>query len=603
MKLNRRITRILILSLLIVSVFVPIFLLSGTVKNLHSGVPDGFIEDLSSNKNRKDALKSNVIEMEGGQSLKEPPLIVYKDEDLSSMVSYSSEINDRSNVSLDAENSTDILDGKVTKQGTEQNQKNQTVVLPTASREELLTRTTLKHNESNNSGQNKQSGSRKLVDEKVKQMKDQVIRAQMYLAFTSPKSTSSLMRELKQRIKQVEHAIGGSTKDSDLHRSATLKMRLMEATLSKASRIFTDCNSMSTKLRAMTYNAEEQVRAHKNQVSYLIQLAGRTTPKGLHCLSMRLTAQYFTLQPEERYFPNQHRVHDPDLYHFAVFSDNILACSVVIYSTIAASKVPEKLVFHVVTDSVNLPSMSMWLLLNTPKNSTINIQNIDTFTWLSSKYGVVLQKENSHDPIYTSALNHLRFYLPDVFPTLNKIVFLDHDVVVLRDLTRLWSVDMKGKVNGAVETCQEDEPSFRRMDMFINVSDPYLEKYFDPKACTWAFGLNIFDLREWRRQNLTGVYHKYLHLGETREIWKAGSLPLGWLTFYNNTVGLKRSWHILGLGYESGVSKNEIDKAVVIHYNGVMKPWLDIGLDKYKSYWRRHVNYDHPFLQQCNIHP
>lgn len=355
---------------------------------------------------------------------------------------------------------------------------------------------------------------------------------------------------------------------------------------------------MASKLRAMVYNAEEQVRAQKNQATYLVQVAARTTPKGLHCLSMKLTAEYFALRPEEREFPNQHKLRDPDLYHYAVFSDNVLACAVAVKSTVSAAKEPEKIVFHVVTESLNFPAISMWFLLNPPGNATIQIESIDNF-----QHGSTLKKENSHDPRYTSALNHLRFYLPEVFPMLNKIVFLDHDVVVQRDLSGLWNVDMKGKVNGAVQTCQEGEPWFRRMDTLINFSDPMVATRFDVKACTWAFGMNLFDLREWRRRDLTLVYKKYLQLGYKRQLWKAGSLPLGWVTFYNQTVALDRRWHLLGLGYDSGVGRGDIDRAAVIHYDGVMKPWLDIGIGKYKGYWTKHVNYDHPFVQQCNIHP
>lgn len=113
----------------------------------------------------------------------------------------------------------------------------------------------------------------------------------------------------------------------------------MEVSLLKASRIYPDCLAMVKKLRAMTYNAEEQVRAQKNQTAFLLQLAGRTTPKGLHCLSMRLTSEYFSLQSGERELPNQDKVHDPNLFHFAVFSDNILACAVVINSTVSAATV------------------------------------------------------------------------------------------------------------------------------------------------------------------------------------------------------------------------------------------------------------------------
>lgn len=172
----------------------------------------------------------------------------------------------------------------------------------------------------------------------------------------------------------------------------------------------------------------------------------------------------------------------------------------------------EKIVFHVVTDSLNLPAISMWFLLNPPGKATIQIQSIDNFEWLSTKYNTTLKKQSSSDPRYTSELNHLRFYLPDIFPALDKIVFFDHDVVVQRDINELWSIDMKGKVNGAVEICHENEALLHRMDTLINFSDPLVAKRFDVNACPWAFGMNLFDLREWRRQDLTAIYHKYLQL-------------------------------------------------------------------------------------------
>lgn len=153
----------------------------------------------------------------------------------------------------------------------------------------------------------------------------------------------------------------------------------------------------------------------------------------------------------------------------------------------------------------------MWFLSNPPGKATLQIQSIDEFEWLSTKYNATMQNQNS-DARYASSMNHLLFYLPDFFPLLNKIVLLDHDVVVQKDLTELWSVDMKGKVNGAVETCRKDDPFYRQMNMFINFSDPMVAKKFDAKACTWAFGMNVFDLQEWRRRNLTDVYYQYLQL-------------------------------------------------------------------------------------------
>lgn len=173
---------------------------------------------------------------------------------------------------------------------------------------------------------------------------------------------------------------------------------------------------------------------------------------------------------------------------------------------------PEKIVFHIVTDSLNLPAMSMWFLVNPLAKATVHVESIENFRWLTTKYNETLQREGSVDPRYVSELNHLRFYMPEIFPRLNKIVLLDHDVVVQKDLTRLWRLNMRGKVIGAVQTCEEGEPSFRRMDMLVNFTDPTIADNFDPKTCTWAFGMNLFDLHEWRKRNLIRVYRKYLHL-------------------------------------------------------------------------------------------
>ncbi|XVE73010.1 hypothetical protein DITRI_Ditri11bG0083800 [Diplodiscus trichospermus] len=597
MKKHRGWPRILILSLLSFSVFAPIVLVSQRLKTLTSIGRKEFIEDLASIKYRTDDLRLNAIEQEAAKELKGPKLVVFKEKDFSSVVSHSTDENRVSNQSGDAQDASKLLEGNETNdEGKDKHGNQQNVIRMNSSEKVQSNQETGRHD------QHLRSQSHRATDEKVKQMRDQLIRAKAYLSFAPPGSNSRLVRELRTRIKEVERAVGEASKDSDLSRSASQKMRSMEVSLAKASHVFPDCSAMASKLRAMAYNAEEQVRAQKNQESYLVQLVGRTTPKGLHCLSMRLTAEYFFLQPEERQFPNQQKVNDPDLYHYAVFSDNILACAVVVNSTISSAKEAEKIVFHVVTDSLNLPAFSMWFLLNPPGKATIHIQSIENFDWLSTKYKSTLKEQKSSDPRYTPSLNHLRFYLPDIFPALNKIVLFDHDVAVQRDLTGIWSVDMKGKVNAAVETCLESEASFRAMRMFMNFSDPFLAKRFNANVCTWAFGMNLFDLEEWRRKNLTMLYRNYLRLGLKRPLWKAGSLPLGWITFYNQTVALEKRWHALGLGYNSGLGQGDIEHAAVLHYDGVMKPWLEIGIAKYRGHWSKHLQYDHPYLQQCNVH-
>jgi alpha-1,4-galacturonosyltransferase len=67
---------------------------------------------------------------------------------------------------------------------------------------------------------------------------------------------------------------------------------------------------------------------------------------------------------------------------------------------------------------------------------------------------------------------------------------------------------MKGKVNGALETCGSGN-GYHRLDNLVNFSDPSIINKFDAKACIYAFGMNIFDLTEWRNKGLTATYDKW----------------------------------------------------------------------------------------------
>lgn len=116
-------------------------------------------------------------------------------------------------------------------------------------------------------------------------------------------------------------------------------MKAMGQVLSKAREQLYDCKLVTGKLRAMLQSADEQVHRLKRQSDFLSQLAAKTIPNGLHCLSLRLTIDYYLLPLEKRKFPRSENLEDPNLYHYAVFSDNVLAASVVVNSTIMNAKV------------------------------------------------------------------------------------------------------------------------------------------------------------------------------------------------------------------------------------------------------------------------
>ncbi|XP_073018840.1 probable galacturonosyltransferase 9 [Primulina eburnea] len=377
------------------------------------------------------------------------------------------------------------------------------------------------------------------------------------------------------------------------------------------------------KLKDTIFAVKELLVKAKKNGAFTSLVSAKSTPKSLHCLAMRLVEERISHPEKYKDEEPKPEFEDPSLYHYAIFSDNVIAISVVVNSVVKNADEPWKHVFHIVTDRMNFAATKVWFKMRPIQGGAhIEINAVDTFEFLTPSYAPVLRQlestnlqkfyfetraENTtkdmssmkyRNPKYLSMLNHLRFYLPELYPKLHKILFLDDDVVVQKDLTTLWKIDMDGKVNGAVETCFG---SFRRFSEYLNFSHPLIKEKFNPRACAWAFGMNMFDLDAWRREKCTDEYHYWQNLNDDLALWKLGTLPVGLLTFYSTTKSFDKAWHVLGLGINPSISMDEINKAAVIHFSGDMKPWLDIAMNHYKHLWTKYVDNEMEFLQMCNF--
>ncbi|KAI5084417.1 hypothetical protein GOP47_0000586 [Adiantum capillus-veneris] len=458
----------------------------------------------------------------------------------------------------------------------------------------------------------------------TRQLGDQMTLAKSYVVMAKEYNNLEFAWELSVQIRACQELLSKSaTRGYPLTlQEAEPVMRELASLLYQAKELHFDSATMIMKLKAQIQGLEERINAATLQSTTFGQLAAEAVPKGLYCLGSRLTMEWATdpdLRNRVARQTHSPKLTDNSLYHFCIFSDNVLATSVVVNSTVLNAEHPEKHVFHVVTDKVNFGAMQAWFGMNDYKGATVEVKDIDSFTWLNASYVPVMKQLQDaetqsyyfkgaqdpksavkfRNPKYLSMLNHLRFYIPEVYPALKKVVFLDDDVVVQKELTELFSLNLHGNVIGAVETCLE---TFHRYHKYLNFSHPKIRANFDPDACGWAFGMNVFDLVAWRKVNVTSRYHYWQEQNVDRTLWKLGTLPPGLLTFYGLTEPLDREWHILGLGYDPNVDPQVIESGAVVHYNGNMKPWLKLAMSSYKPLWEKYVNYHHPFVQQCNVH-
>lgn len=475
----------------------------------------------------------------------------------------------------------------------------------------------------------------------VNAMKEQLGPAKQLLQLAVKKDNKQLVKHLTTVIDRGQGIIDKYEKEKAWvgDETATGVIKLLEALNARAKEWKSTLTAVE-RLREELAKTRTKLLKVTRERNLLDLAAAKALPKSLHCLGMKLTMEHSNNPMVKKLITKRMTEYatafeDPARFHYAIFSDNVLATSVVVNSTVVNAREPHRHVFHLVTDNMNKGAMEAWFALHPPGAAALEIHAVEEYTWLNASYcpvmrqlasesmknyyfgpgkdnssaaagppGVTLEDINGHkqpkyrNPKYLSMLNHLRFYLPQVFLKLDRILFLDDDVVVQKDLTPLFGLPLNGSVNGAVFTCKGD---FHRLHKYLNFSHPFIRKRFDPHSCGWAYGMNVFDLAAWREKGLTEVYHDYQSRNENRDLWRLGTLPPGLMTFYNLTAGLDKAWHVLGLGYNELTPVAEIKQAAVIHWNGNQKPWLDIAFKHFKEYWTKYVSTDDDIVQQCNI--
>ncbi|KHN40574.1 Putative galacturonosyltransferase 7 [Glycine soja] len=444
-----------------------------------------------------------------------------------------------------------------------------------------------------------QEHRQEMKDALVKKLKDQLFVARAYYpSLAKLPANDKLSRQLKQNIQEMEHMLSESTTDADLPPVAESYSKKMEKTITRVKSIPVVCDNVDKKLRQIFDLTEDEANFHMKQSAFLYKLNVQTMPKSHHCLSLKLTVEYFKSSHNDKK-ADEEKFIDSSLHHYVIFSNNVLAASVVINSTVFHAKESSNLVFHVLTDGENYYAIKLWFLRNHYKEAAVQVLNVELDSQkenplllsLPEEFRISFRDNPSRNRIrteYLSIFSDSHYLLPHLFSNLNKVVVLDDDVVIQQDLSALWNIDLGHKVNGAVQFCSV---KLGKLKSYLG------EKGFSQNSCAWMSGLNIIDLVRWRELGLTQTYRKLIkEEGSVEGIaWRASLL-----TFENEIYPLNESWVVSGMGHDYTIGTQPIKTASVLHYNGKMKPWLDLGIPQYKSYWKKFLNKEDHLLSECN---
>ncbi|KAF9620607.1 hypothetical protein IFM89_013633 [Coptis chinensis] len=405
-----------------------------------------------------------------------------------------------------------------------------------------------------------------------------------------------------------------------------------------------DIKTFASKTKDMVLKMEHKVQSAREHELLHRHLASYGIPKSMHCLCLRLAEEYSVNAFARSPLPSPefvYRLANSSYQHIALLTDNVLAACVVVSSTVTNSDHPEKLVFHIVTDRKTYAPMYAWFALHPATPAVVEVKGLHQLDWplevtvrvkemleihrstrkrfytynIFKEWGGDDLNEDNERRIKTlrprslSLMDQLWIYLPELFPELNRIILLHDDTLVQHDLSPLWELDLNGKVNGAVVSNSGDDPlhyncSGNRYGDYLNFSRQEVFTKFNINHCAWLSGMNIFDLRTWRRSNITDNYHHWLklNLNSGFELWLPGTYPPALVAFEGHVHPIDPSWHKARLGQQAlQVDPKLLEAAAVLHFSGPAKPWLEIGSRELQNLWNRHINYSNEFVSNCKF--
>lgn len=207
---------------------------------------------------------------------------------------------------------------------------------------------------------------------------------------------------------------------------------------------------------------------------------------------------------------------------------------------------------------------------------------------ICSKYGKIPTYISIDDQIignakidgHVSIATYYRILLPQLFPHLDKILYLDSDLIVADSIHDLWETNISEYYVAAVQ-----DPGVPDEKYIQNLGLPDSTSYFNA-------GVLLINLKKWREDNITEKLIKRIqndhHLLNS---WDQDAINT---ELWRKTLIIEPKYnvmvHFLRPHLPSIYTKDQIDSAlehpIIVHYNSPDKPWQRLCQNKLKNYYR-----------------
>lgn len=172
---------------------------------------------------------------------------------------------------------------------------------------------------------------------------------------------------------------------------------------------------------------------------------------------------------------------------------------------------------------------------------------------------------------FASLTIYFRLFIPALFPEYDKGIYLDADIVVPGDISRLWEEKLGGRLIGACAdySIQHIAPFMRYIDRYVGVDH---RNYVNS-------GVLLLNMRRLRETDLSGRFIRMMH----RYAFETVAPDQDYLNAlcWNSIHYLDPIWNAMPSDRISS-----LDNPHIIHFNLDTKPWLNESVPYDELFWR-----------------
>lgn len=248
---------------------------------------------------------------------------------------------------------------------------------------------------------------------------------------------------------------------------------------------------------------------------------------------------------------------------FCTDNNYVMPCGITMISLLENNKNHNFITFHIIGMNITEDSKEKISSISSKyKNTKILFYEINKDLFETYHFSL-------YDSKYLSLATYSRLFIGDILPkSIERILYLDCDVIITKDLAELWNTDIENYAIAGVPDIYVYTHSFENLE--------YLEEFGYINA-----GILLINLKYWNEQNLQKVFLDFHKKNHDRLNFHDQDIING--TLYNRKLLLPIKFNVVDFYYLSkkknlGQYETEIYNAAIepsiIHYTSTNKPWF-----------------------------